>query len=74
MIDLKQRIPVAEALNDCGYKKSYIANRLKISPAYYCFFIKHPEKMSVKQAEVVCDLTRKSMDELDFSTKTKDFF
>lgn len=69
-----KRIPVAEALEKSGYKKSYIAKKLNISPAYYCFFIKQPEKMSIKQAETVCELTGKEMGELDFGTNKNCFF
>ncbi|MCC2836578.1 hypothetical protein LK527_09330 [[Clostridium] innocuum] len=69
-----KRIPVAKALEKCGYKKSYIAKKLNISPSYYCFFIKHPEKMSIKQAETVCALTGKKMGELDFDTNEDGFF
>lgn len=69
-----KRIPVAEALENSGYKKAYIAKKLNISPAYYCFFIKHPEKISVQQAEIVCDLTGKNMCELDFGTGNPNFF
>lgn len=71
---MKNRIPVSQALDNCGYKKSYIANKLGISPSYYCFFIKHPEKISIKQAEIICDLTGKTLDELDFGINSNDFF
>lgn len=60
------RTPVAEALEKSGYKKSYIAQKLNISPAYYCFFI--------KQAEMICTLTGKEMHELDFGTDEQIFF
>lgn len=61
-----KKISLEKAVNDSGFKKSFIAEKLGISPCYFSAFIKKPKDMSLEQAYILCTLLNKNMEDLDF--------
>lgn len=60
------RVSIDQAIKDAGLKKKYVADQLGISDAYLSTYIKNSSDISVKNATIICKLTGKTMDELDF--------
>lgn len=60
------RVSIDQAIKDSGLKKKYVADQLGISDAYLSAYIKNSSDISVKNAAIICKLTGKTMDELDF--------
>lgn len=60
------RISIDQALKDAGLKKKYVAEKLGVSYAYLSTYIKNSSEISVKNAMILCELTGKEMDDLDF--------
>ena len=60
------RIKIEDAIADAGLKKKYVAERLGIHETYLNTYLSSPEKISVENASILCGLTGKKMDELDF--------
>lgn len=68
---MQKRIPVDTALNETGLKKKYIAEKLGVTPGYLNVYLANPEEISIKNAAIICELTGKSMSELDFNVSSK---
>lgn len=68
-----KKISLDKALEQTGYKKKYIAEKLGITPEYLPKFIDNCEKISIEKAAIICELTGLKISDLDFGIK-KDFF
>ena len=64
---MPKRIPVKEAIEESGYKKSYIAKELGVSIGYFAEFISKPDKLSINQVTKLCRLLGKKIDEIDWN-------
>lgn len=64
---MPKRIPIKKAIDDSGLKKSYIASKLGISIGYYSEFISKPDKLSIKQVTILCQLLNKNIDDIDWN-------
>lgn len=60
------RIPIEQAINEAGLKKKYVAAQLGISETYINAYLQNAKEISVKNASILCKLTGKTMNELDF--------
>ncbi|BFL35500.1 hypothetical protein K380107A5_08710 [Holdemania massiliensis] len=60
------RVSIDQAIKDAGLKKKYVAEQLDISDAYLSAYLKNSSDISVKNAAIICKLTGKTLDELDF--------
>lgn len=60
------RISIDEAIKEAGLKKKCVADKLGINEAYYSTYIKNASKISIKNALIICELTGRSLDEIDF--------
>ena len=69
-----KRIPIQEAISEAGLKKKYVAECLGISETYLNTYLSSPQNISVKNASIICKLTNKNIDEIDFGTEDNIFF
>ena len=60
------RISIDQAIKDAGLKKKYVASQLGISEAYYSTYIQNASDISIRNAMIICKLTGKALNELDF--------
>lgn len=60
------RVSIDQALKEAGLKKKYVAEKLGVSDTYFSTYIKNASEISVKNAMIICELTGKEMDQLDF--------
>lgn len=60
------RVSIDQAIKDAGLKKKYVALQLGISEAYYSTYIQNASEISIKNALIICKLTGKQLNELDF--------
>lgn len=60
------RISIDQAIKDAGLKKKYVASQLGISETYYSTYIQNASDISIKNALIICKLTGKQLNELDF--------
>ena len=59
-------VSIETAIKEAGLKKSFVASKLGIANTYLKEYLQNPCKISVKNAEIICKLTGKSMNEIDF--------
>lgn len=60
------RIPIERAIAEAGLKKKYVASQLGVSETYINTYLRNASEISVKNAAIICSLTGKDMNELDF--------
>lgn len=60
------RISIDQAIKDAGLKKKYVASQLGITETYYSTYIQNASDISIKNALIICKLTGKQLNELDF--------
>lgn len=60
------RVSIDQAIKDAGLKKKFVASQLGISEAYYSTYIQNASDISIKNALIICKLTGKQLNELDF--------
>lgn len=60
------RVSIDQAIKDAGLKKKYVASQLGISETYYSTYIQNASDISIKNALIICKLTGKQLNELDF--------
>jgi len=60
------RVSIDQAIKNAGLKKKYVASQLGISEAYYSTYIQNASDISIKNALIICKLTGKQLNELDF--------
>lgn len=60
------RVSIEEAIAEAGLKKKYVAAQLGISETYINTYLRNASEISVKNAAIICSLTGKDMNELDF--------
>lgn len=63
---MQERISIEEAIREAGLKKKYVANELGVSETYINEYLKKPGSISVKNASIICKLTNKKLNEIDF--------
>lgn len=63
---MQERISIEEAIRESGLKKKYVANELGVSETYINEYLKKPGSISVKNASIICKLTNKKLNEIDF--------
>ena len=66
VIDMPERISIEEAIQEAGLKKKFVANELGISETYLPEYLKKPSSISIKNAAIICRLTKRSMNEINF--------
>lgn len=64
---MKKRKSIVELINESGLKKKYICSKIGINPAYYSEFMRFPDKMSIEQATILCNLLNVSINEVEFT-------
>lgn len=60
------RVSIDQAIKDAGLKKKYVASQLGISEAYYSTYIQNASDISIRNALIICKLTGRQLNELDF--------
>lgn len=63
---MQERISIEEAIREAGLKKKYVANELGVSETYINEYLKKPASISIKNASIICKLTKKKLNEIDF--------
>ena len=63
---MQERISIEEAIREAGLKKKYVANELGVSETYINEYLKKPGSISIKNASIICKLTKKKLNEIDF--------
>lgn len=64
---MKERKCIIKLIDESGLKKKYICSKIGINPAYYSEFMRNPDKMSIEQATILCDLLGVSINEVEFT-------
>ena len=63
---MPERISIEEAIQEAGLKKKFVANELGISETYLPEYLKKSSSISIKNAAIICRLTKRSMNEINF--------
>ena len=61
-----QRVSIDQAIKDAGLKKKYVANKLGIAETYISAYLQKSSDISIKNAMIICHLTGKELNEIDF--------
>lgn len=69
-----ERVSIEKAISEAGLKKKYVASKLGISETYINAYLENPSNISIKNAAIICELTGRKMDEIDFGQDTSNFF
>ena len=64
---MPMRIPIKKAIDESGLKKSYIAEKLGVSAGYFAEFISKPDKLTIKQVNILCNLLGKEINDIDWN-------
>ena len=63
---MQDRIPINQALEETGLKKKFIAEKLGINPNYLKQYLSNARNISIENAAIICELTGKKINQLDF--------
>ena len=63
---MQERISIEEAIKEAGLKKKYVASELGVSETYINEYLKKPSSISIRNASIICKLTNKKLNEIDF--------
>lgn len=68
------RTNILDAINEAGLKKKFVADKLGIGETYINQYLSKPNNITLRNALIICSLTGKSLNELDFGEENTFYF